>query len=64
MPLGAIQRLKMGKGNESGNGLFEEDEEERIRGEQKGIGIGIRRTVDVRVHSGRASSRSRDSISD
>jgi hypothetical protein len=53
MSLGAIQRLKMAK--ENGNGFL--DEEEVVNG------VGIRRTVDVRVHSGRASSRS-ESIED
>jgi hypothetical protein len=51
--LGAIQKLKMAKGN--GNGVL--DEKEVVNG------VGIRRTVDVRVHSGRASSRS-ESIED
>jgi hypothetical protein len=46
LSLGAIQRFKMGKGN------VDVDEEE------VGGGSGIRRTVMVRVHSGRASSRS------
>ena len=46
--LGAIQKLKMAKGD--GNGFLDKEEVER--------GRGIRRTVDVRVHSGRASSRS------
>ena len=54
--LGAIQKLKMAKGN--GNGFLDE---EVVDGVQSGRGI--RRTVDVRVHSGRASSRS-ESIED